>query len=127
MILLTIHIFLATCSSSSSALLRCFYPSFLYNALSVYLFLSYFFSIFLSLFSFLFTIFVSSPSQLALEFLFKLDGKRYKDMLSSMRNDTLRDLPDAYPETLAGRHLVGLVMYRYASRTTCLCTVSRRA
>ena len=27
--------------------------------------------------------------------------KRYKDMLISMRNDAIRDLPDAYPQTLA--------------------------
>ena len=39
--------------------------------------------------------------KLALEFLFKLDMKRYKDMLVSMRNDAIRDLPDAYPQTLA--------------------------
>jgi hypothetical protein len=43
---------------------------------------------------------VQNKPKLVLEFLFKLDGKRYKDMLSSMRNDALRDLPDAYLQNL---------------------------
>ena len=43
---------------------------------------------------------VQDQPKLALEFLFKLDSKQYKDMVSSMRNDALRDLPDAFPQTL---------------------------
>ena len=39
--------------------------------------------------------------KLALEFIMKLDPKRYKRMLSQMRNDSLRNDPDAYPSTLA--------------------------
>lgn len=46
---------------------------------------------------------VTQPSErkLALEFIMKLDPKRYKRMLSQMRNDSLRNDPDAYPSTLA--------------------------
>jgi hypothetical protein len=40
-------------------------------------------------------------SKLALEFIIKLDPKRYKRMLAQMRNDALRKDPDAYPRTLA--------------------------
>ena len=39
--------------------------------------------------------------KLALEFIMKLDPKRYKRMLSQMRNDSLRNDTDAYPSTLA--------------------------
>jgi hypothetical protein len=39
--------------------------------------------------------------KLALEFITKLDPKRYKRMLSQMRNDSLRNVTDAYPITLA--------------------------
>jgi hypothetical protein len=39
--------------------------------------------------------------KLALEFIFKLDPRRYRDMLTSMRNDALRNTAGAYPQTLA--------------------------
>jgi hypothetical protein len=39
--------------------------------------------------------------KLALEFIMKLDPKRYKQMLSEMRNDSLRNNADAYSSTLA--------------------------
>jgi Zinc knuckle len=39
--------------------------------------------------------------KLALEFIMKLDPKRYKQMLSEMRNDSQRNIADAYPSTLA--------------------------
>jgi hypothetical protein len=39
--------------------------------------------------------------KLALEFIMKLDQKRYKRMLTQMRNESLRNDPDAYPSTLA--------------------------
>ena len=42
-----------------------------------------------------------TESKRALEFIYRLDGRRYKPMLVSMRNDALRQLPDAYPQTLA--------------------------
>ena len=42
-----------------------------------------------------------SDRKLALEFIMKLDPRRYKSMLSQMRNDSLRNDPDAYPSTLA--------------------------
>jgi hypothetical protein len=42
-----------------------------------------------------------TESKLALEFIMKLDPKRYKRMLAQMRNDGLRKVPDAYPKTLA--------------------------
>ena len=42
-----------------------------------------------------------SDRKLALEFIMKLDPRRYKRMLSQMRNDSLRNDPDAYPSTLA--------------------------
>jgi hypothetical protein len=46
---------------------------------------------------------VPQPSErkFALEFIMKLDPKRYKRMLAQMRNDSLRRVPDAYPSTLA--------------------------
>ena len=37
----------------------------------------------------------------ALDFIGKLDPKRYKKMMTDMRNDALRQKPDAYPKTLA--------------------------
>lgn len=37
----------------------------------------------------------------ALNFIGKLDPKRYKKMMTDMRNDALRQKPDAYPKTLA--------------------------
>ena len=37
----------------------------------------------------------------ALDFIGKLDPKRYKKMTTDMRNDALRQKPDAYPKTLA--------------------------
>jgi Zinc knuckle len=40
-------------------------------------------------------------SKLALEFIMKLDPKRYRRMLAPTRNDALRKDPDAYPKTLA--------------------------
>ena len=42
-----------------------------------------------------------TESKRALEFIYRLDSRRYKPMLVSMRNDALRELPDAYPQTLA--------------------------
>ena len=44
----------------------------------------------------------STDRKLALEFIMKLDAKRYKTMLWQMRNDSLRNNPDAYPSTLPG-------------------------
>ena len=43
----------------------------------------------------------SSEKKQALEFIMKLDPKRYKGMLQDMRNDSLRGNPEAYPRTLA--------------------------
>ena len=43
----------------------------------------------------------ASEKKLALQFIMKLDPKRYKRMLSDMRNDSLRNDPEAYPSTLA--------------------------
>ena len=37
----------------------------------------------------------------ALDFIGKLDPKRYRRMMSEMRNDALRQKPDAYPKSLA--------------------------
>ena len=37
----------------------------------------------------------------ALHFIGKLDPKRYKKMMTDMRNDAIRQKPDAYPKTLA--------------------------
>ena len=42
-----------------------------------------------------------TESKRALDFIFSLDTKRYKRMLAQMRNDALRQVPDAYPQTLA--------------------------
>ena len=50
----------------------------------------------------------SSKKRLALEFIMKLDTKRFKRMLCQMRNDSLRNDPEAYPSTLA-------LAYRIAS------------
>ena len=44
--------------------------------------------------------------RLALEFIMKLDTKRYRRMLSQMRNDSLRSDPDAYPSTLAAAYRI---------------------
>ena len=44
----------------------------------------------------------ATDRKLALEFIMKLDAKRYKTMLWQMRNDSLRNDPEAYPSTLAG-------------------------
>jgi hypothetical protein len=41
-------------------------------------------------------------SKRALDFIMRLDPKRYKGMLSQMRNNALREVPGAYPATLAG-------------------------
>lgn len=43
---------------------------------------------------------IPAPRQ-ALDFIMKLDAKRYKTMLASMRNDAVRNVPNAYPDTLA--------------------------
>lgn len=43
---------------------------------------------------------VTEPKR-ALEFLSKLDTRRYGRMLSQMRNDALRAVPDAFARTLA--------------------------
>ena len=37
----------------------------------------------------------------ALDFIGKLDPKRYRRMMTEMRNDALRQKPDAYPKSLA--------------------------
>ena len=42
-----------------------------------------------------------SEAKRALEFLHKLDPVRYRKMLAQMRNDALRNVPDAYPRTIA--------------------------
>jgi hypothetical protein len=42
-----------------------------------------------------------TESKLVLEFIMKLDPKRYKRMLAQMRNDALRKDADVYPKTLA--------------------------
>ena len=47
-----------------------------------------------------------TESKLALEFIMKLDTKRYKRMLAQMRNDALRKDPDAYPKTLASAYRI---------------------
>jgi Zinc knuckle len=47
-----------------------------------------------------------TESKLALEFIMKLDPKRYKRMLAQMRNDALRKDPDAYPKTLASAYRI---------------------
>ena len=43
-----------------------------------------------------------SESRRALDFLMKLDPKRFTEMLDQMKNDALRKKPEAYPSTLAG-------------------------
>ena len=50
-----------------------------------------------------------SDSLRALDFIGKLDPKRYKKMTTDMKNDAVRQQPDAYPKTLAQA-------YRIASR-----------
>ena len=52
-----------------------------------------------------------SESRRALDFIMKLDPRRYKKMHDEMKNDALRCVPDAYPKTLAGA-------YRVASQWT---------
>jgi hypothetical protein len=47
-----------------------------------------------------------TESKLALELIMKLDPKRYKRMLSEMRDDALRKDPDAYPKTLASAYRI---------------------
>jgi hypothetical protein len=47
-----------------------------------------------------------SESKLALEFIMKLDPKRYKRMLAKMRNDALRKDPEAYPKKLASAYRI---------------------
>jgi hypothetical protein len=47
-----------------------------------------------------------TESKLALEFIMKLDPKRYKRMLTQMRNNALRKDPDAYPKTLASAYRI---------------------
>jgi hypothetical protein len=47
-----------------------------------------------------------TETKLALEFIMKLDPKRYKRMLSEMRDDALRKDPDAYPKTLASAYRI---------------------
>jgi hypothetical protein len=47
-----------------------------------------------------------TESKLALEFITKLDPKRYKRMLVQMRNEALRKDPDAYPKTLAAAYRI---------------------
>ena len=42
-----------------------------------------------------------TESRRALDFIMRLDTKRYHRMLSQMRNDALREAPEAYPQTLA--------------------------
>ena len=41
-----------------------------------------------------------TDSKHALDFLGKLDPRRYKAMNDMMKNDALRSKPDAYPKTL---------------------------
>ena len=43
-----------------------------------------------------------SESKRALDFLGKLDPRRYKNMHDNMQNDAIRRKPDAFPKTLAG-------------------------
>jgi Zinc knuckle len=47
-----------------------------------------------------------TESKLALEFIMKLDPKRYQRMLAQMRNDALRKDADAYPKTLASAYRI---------------------
>ena len=47
-----------------------------------------------------------TESKLALEFIMKLDPKRYKRMLAQMRNDAIRKDPDASPKTLASAYRI---------------------
>ena len=49
---------------------------------------------------------VPSERKLALEFIMKLDTKRYRKMLTQMRNDSLRSEEDAYPSTLASAYRI---------------------
>ena len=43
----------------------------------------------------------ATDSKRALEFIYRLDSRRYKSMLVSIKNDALENAPDAYPQTLA--------------------------
>jgi hypothetical protein len=47
-----------------------------------------------------------TESKMALEFITKLDPKRYKKVLVQMRNEALRKDPDAYPKTLAAAYRI---------------------
>ena len=47
-----------------------------------------------------------TESKRAIEFISKLDPRRYGNMSSKMRNDALRNFPDAYPTTLAAAYRV---------------------
>jgi hypothetical protein len=47
-----------------------------------------------------------TESKRAIEFISKLDPRRYGNMSSKMRNDALRNVPDAYPTTLAAAYRV---------------------
>ena len=49
---------------------------------------------------------VPSERKMALEFIMKLDTKRYRKMLTQMRNDSLRSEEDAYPSTLASAYRI---------------------
>ena len=49
---------------------------------------------------------VPSERKMALEFIMKLDTKRYRKMLTQMRNDSLRGEEDAYPSTLASAYRI---------------------
>ena len=40
----------------------------------------------------------------AMDFIGKLDPKKYKSMLTCMRNSTAQNLPGSYPKTLAGAY-----------------------
>ena len=41
-----------------------------------------------------------TDSKRALDFVMKLDPRRYGGMISQMKNDALREIPDAYPQSL---------------------------
>ena len=41
-----------------------------------------------------------TESKRALDFIFSLNSKRYKRMLAQIRNDALREVADAYPQTV---------------------------
>lgn len=49
---------------------------------------------------------VPSERKMALEFIMKLNTKRYRKMLNQMRNDSLRSEEDAYPSTLASAYRI---------------------